>query len=1522
MKFCFGSTSARRAHVSPLSLLVLLLASSAAYAVPPVASNVSISGTPVNVGVQLSGSYSYSDGDFNPESGTTFQWYRGGLPIGGATGENYTLAVADIGAQIIFEVTPRDGTADSPGVAVPSTAVGPVGANEAPVAGSVSISGTNTLGSTLNGSYSYSDAEGDAQGTPTLQWLRNGAAIPLANSSSYTVQVADVETNLRFAVTPAALSGTSPGSQAQSADFAIANSPPVLAAIGPQSVVAAATVNIALTASDPDGDTLNFSFSGVPGQANSFCSIRNISNGVAWLDCTPGVSQSGNYSITVTVADDGASSLDDEETFTLTVGANEPPVASSVTISGSNTFGSLLGGSYTYSDAETDDEGTSTFQWLRNGANIPSATGTTYTVQAADVETNLRFQVTPVAQTGASPGLAAQSADFTIPNSVPDLTPIGPQSVLEDATVNIALSATDPDGDALTLSFLSTPAQAQAFCSLTDNGNGSGSLGCAPPVGDAGAYSITVTARDDGLTPLQDSEVFTLTVGANEAPTVSGVTITGVPALSELLTGTYTYADTEGDVEGISTFRWLRDGIAIPGAIGSTYTVAAADIETSLSFEVTPVAQTGATPGTPVVSPDLLIDNSAPSITGQVALETPEETPLTILVTNLTVTDADSTFPDDFTLTVLDSPDLIPSYTRSGPNGHTITPALDLNGPITVPVTVNDGFEDSAVFNLLVTVTPLNDLPAFVGVVPPGLTTPEDTTLTIVLANLVITDPDNINPDELTLTLATPGPADNYTLAGATAITPALNFNGLLNVVATVSDLEGASAPFVIPVDVDPVNDLPVVVAPIGPQQAVEASPFVLDITPNFSDDDVTDTLTYTAEWLPSKPPNIDLNAISGIFSGTPQLVDAETPGPIYTVVVTAADLEGEIVSDTFDLTINALGRANLNMTIDVAPATALPSEELRWTFTINNPVGPVAGENVQLTGSVIGSGITVTAQGAVNCTLNVQSAANRTDFTCDVGNVPVGSNPQIAFTTTTSVATEIVTFGTVAGVQEVPIDPNEDDNSDLVAAGVADSFSTLPVQDLGTSSIRSVAAGDVNGDGAPDIVVGTISGQPVQIFFNDVPREACNCQRDFLGAPISIPDTGPNEGVALADFDGNGTLDLVVVNGGDQDDVVYVNDGNGNFALSQTLGPSNANDVAVGDFNNDGNIDIAIAASSPNLVYFGAGNGTFSVATPLGDADSQSVAVGRFDGNNLTDLAFANFGADSTVYTKNGGAGFTLRDQLLIGDAASVAASDLNGDGIDDLVFGRVASNVGDIPSNPVLINTGNGTFGVPLTLLGLSPTNEVLIGDVNADGAPDLVFISTSGVHQVWLDTGGNYTLHSEQILDLDSGSGVLTNLGDADDGDSGGVDLAMGGRGNAGVGVWLNDSAGNLGLGDAVIPVLTLTGEASVSVPAKSNYIDAGATALDNIDGNISPSIIVSNSVNTSIVGSYIVTYNVQDRAGNPAAQISRSVNVTPASGGGGGGGGAVSYWLLAFLLAMNIAGVIRMRRRAVSIKGRKD
>jgi hypothetical protein len=231
--------------------------------------------------------------------------------------------------------------------------------------------------------------------------------------------------------------------------------------------------------------------------------------------------------------------------------------------------------------------------------------------------------------------------------------------------------------------------------------------------------------------------------------------------------------------------------------------------------------------------------------------------------------------------------------------------------------------------------------------------------------------------------------------------------------------------------------------------------------------------------------------------------------------------------------------------------------------------------------------------------------------------------------------------------------------------------------------------------------------------------------------------------------------------------------------------------------------------------------------------------------------------------------------------------------------VFGRIPGGSEGVPANPVMINQGGGTFGGTPQLLGLSPTVDVLIGDVSDDGQPDLVFVNQSGVHQIWIASGGTFALHTQQIIDIGARAGALADLGFADADDPGGADLALGGALTAGAAVYLNDSAGNLGLGDAVAPVITLNGAASVDVPSGTAYTDAGATAADNIDGDISASITVSNSVNTAVVGSYTVTYNVEDFAGNAAVQVSRTVNVTAAVGRGGGGGGAMDYWVVAML-----------------------
>ena len=80
------------------------------------------------------------------------------------------------------------------------------------------------------------------------------------------------------------------------------------------------------------------------------------------------------------------------------------------------------------------------------------------------------------------------------------------------------------------------------------------------------------------------------------------------------------------------------------------------------------------------------------------------------------------------------------------------------------------------------------------------------------------------------------------------------------------------------------------------------------------------------------------------------------------------------------------------------------------------------------------------------------------------------------------------------------------------------------------------------------------------------------------------------------------------------------------------------------------------------------------------------------------------------------------------------------------------------------------------------------------------------------------------------------------------------------------------------DTIAPVITLLGDATVSILQGSVYKDAGATALDDVDGDCTSKIIVTGSVDTSAVGTYILTYAVHDAVGNAATVVTRAVTVT--------------------------------------------
>jgi hypothetical protein len=104
------------------------------------------------------------------------------------------------------------------------------------------------------------------------------------------------------------------------------------------------------------------------------------------------------------------------------------------------------------------------------------------------------------------------------------------------------------------------------------------------------------------------------------------------------------------------------------------------------------------------------------------------------------------------------------------------------------------------------------------------------------------------------------------------------------------------------------------------------------------------------------------------------------------------------------------------------------------------------------------------------------------------------------------------------------------------------------------------------------------------------------------------------------------------------------------------------------------------------------------------------------------------------------------------------------------------------------------------------------------------------------------------------------------------------------------------------DDTAPVITLTGSAAESVEAGTAYTDPGATVSDNFDAAVAA--VVTGSVDTNIPGTYILTYNATDSAGNAATSAERTVTVTEVSGGGGsgngGGGGSFGLGMLLLML----------------------
>ena len=208
--------------------------------------------------------------------------------------------------------------------------------------------------------------------------------------------------------------------------------------------------------------------------------------------------------------------------------------------------------------------------------------------------------------------------------------------------------------------------------------------------------------------------------------------------------------------------------------------------------------------------------------------------------------------------------------------------------------------------------------------------------------------------------------------------------------------------------------------------------------------------------------------------------------------------------------------------------------------------------------------------------------------------------------------------------------------------------------------------------------------------------------------------------------MNGDGKVDLICTNYGDNTVLVWTNKGNATFATAGNY-PTGANPIAVaaGDVNGDGWTDVICANSGDSTLSVLTNDGHGGLVTATNYAVSgipYSVIAADVNGDGKVDIICANyssFASTLAVFTNDGSGGFALASTPEVGVLPrSVIAADVNGDGNLDLICANYNDN-----TLSVLINVGNGNFVTAGTYPVGGRPYSVTAADVNGDGRPDLI-------------------------------------------------------------------------------------------------------------------------------------------------------------------------------------------------------